>query len=109
MINFRFHLASLIAIFLALALGVVVGAGVIDRGVVDTLNNRLDRVSSMVDRVQGENDVLRGENSELSDAISAMQCPAVANALVADDIASSRCGESTKREEHGRGGDAAPR
>ena len=35
MINFRFHVVSLIAIFLALALGVVIGAGVIDRGVVD--------------------------------------------------------------------------
>ena len=42
MINFRFHVVSLIAIFLALALGVVIGAGVIDRGVVDTLDNRLD-------------------------------------------------------------------
>ena len=42
MINFRFHLVSLIAIFLALALGVVIGAGVIDRGVVDTLDNRLN-------------------------------------------------------------------
>jgi hypothetical protein len=37
MINFRFHVVSLIAIFLALALGVVIGAGVIDRGVVDAL------------------------------------------------------------------------
>ena len=43
MINFRFHVVSLIAIFLALALGVVIGAGVIDRGVVDTLNSRLDQ------------------------------------------------------------------
>ena len=42
MINFRFHVVSLIAIFLALALGVVIGAGVIDRGVVDALDNRLD-------------------------------------------------------------------
>ena len=86
MINFRFHLASLIAIFLALALGVVVGAGVIDRGVVDTLNGRLDSVESKADRIQGENDVLRGENSELTDAIGAMQCPAVDNTLLAEDI-----------------------
>ncbi len=42
MINFRFHVVSLIAIFLALALGVVIGAGVIDRGVVDALDSRLD-------------------------------------------------------------------
>ena len=53
MINFRFHVVSLIAIFLALALGVVIGAGVIDRGVVDTLNNRLDSVESQVGPHQG--------------------------------------------------------
>jgi len=86
MINFRFHLASLIAIFLALALGVVVGAGVIDRGVVDTLNGRLDSVESKADRIQGENDVLRGEVGELTDAIAAMQCPAVTNTMLAEDV-----------------------
>ena len=58
MINFRFHVVSLIAIFLALALGVVIGAGVIDRGVVDTLNNRLDRVEAKSDRIQSENNKL---------------------------------------------------
>ena len=86
MINFRFHLASLIAIFLALALGVVVGAGVIDRSVVDTLNGRLDSVESKADRIEGENDVLRGEVGELTDAISAMECPAVNNTLLAEDV-----------------------
>ncbi len=86
MINFRFHLASLIAIFLALALGVVVGAGVIDRGVVDTLNGRLDSVESQANRIQGENDVLRGEVAELTDAIGAMECPAVNNTMLAEDV-----------------------
>ena len=86
MINFRFHLASLIAIFLALALGVVVGAGVIDRGVVDTLNNRLDSVERSSDRIKGENGVLRGENGELTDAIAEMQCHAVDQHLIADDV-----------------------
>ena len=86
MINFRFHLASLIAIFLALALGVVVGAGVIDRGVVDTLNGRLDSVESKANRIQGENDVLRGEVAELTDAIGAMECPAVNNTMLAEDV-----------------------
>ncbi|MFN8028596.1 MAG: copper transporter, partial [Acidimicrobiia bacterium] len=56
MINFRFHVVSLIAIFLALALGVVIGAGVIDRGVVNTLNDRLDSVEAKSDRIKTEND-----------------------------------------------------
>jgi hypothetical protein len=87
MINFRFHLASLIAIFLALALGVVVGAGVIDRGVVDTLNSRLDNVERESDRIRGENNELQNENDERNEVIEAMTCAAVDNRLLATDVA----------------------
>ena len=106
MINFRFHLASLIAIFLALALGVVVGAGVIDRGVVDTLNNRLDSVERTSDRIKGENSQLRSENSELTKAIGDLQCPAVADTLVAEDIGiiAVRGIDEGAVNEHGRRG-----
>jgi Copper transport outer membrane protein, MctB len=86
MINFRFHVVSLIAIFLALALGVVIGAGVIDRGVVDTLNSRLDRVEAKSDRIEGENDQLSTENGQLSTAIGDMQPFAVSGTLAGDDI-----------------------
>jgi Copper transport outer membrane protein, MctB len=87
MINFRFHLASLIAIFLALALGVVVGAGVIDRSVVDTLNNRLDKVEQRSDRIEGENGQLRNANRDLANFIAAEQCYAVDGRLLAEDVA----------------------
>ena len=75
MINFRFHLASLVAIFLALALGVVIGAGVIDRGVVDALDNRFNRVESRSDEIQSQNDVLTAAASEQADAIKALGDP----------------------------------
>ena len=58
MINFRFHIVSLIAIFLALALGIVIGAGVIDRGIVDTLDNRINNIEAKADRIQLQNDIL---------------------------------------------------
>jgi Copper transport outer membrane protein, MctB len=86
MINFRFHIVSLIAIFLALALGVVIGAGVIDRGVVDALDNRLNTVESRSDRIKSENGRLAGENEQLRGAIADMQPFAVAGRLLADDI-----------------------
>jgi len=86
MINFRFHVVSLIAIFLALALGVVIGAGVIDRGVVDTLNSRLDRVEAKSDRIQGDNNKLSTENGQLSQAIGDMQPFAVSGRLAGDEI-----------------------
>jgi Copper transport outer membrane protein, MctB len=86
MINFRFHVVSLIAIFLALALGVVIGAGVIDRGVVDTLNNRLDRVESKSDRIQGENDVLSQRNQQTENMIGDLQPFAVSGRLLNNDV-----------------------
>jgi hypothetical protein len=86
MINFRFHVVSLIAIFLALALGVVIGAGVIDRGVVDTLNSRLNRVESRSDRIQSQNRTLGGRNSQLGATVGGLQPFAVSGRLTSDDV-----------------------
>lgn len=86
MINFRFHVVSLIAIFLALALGVVIGAGVIDRGVVDTLNSRLDRVESKSDRIQSDNDALSARNKQMESMIGDLQPFAVSGRLLGDDV-----------------------
>lgn len=63
MVNFRFHLVSLTAVFLALAAGIVIGAGVVDRQTVDLLEGRLDQVERNRDRTNRENDELRAENS----------------------------------------------
>jgi hypothetical protein len=86
MINFRFHIVSLIAIFLALALGVVIGAGVIDRGVVDALNTRLDRVEARSDRIQGKNSALSDRNEQLSGVVGNLQPFAVSGRLVGDGV-----------------------
>ena len=42
MINFRFHLISLVAVFLALGVGVAMGASFVDRATVDSLRGRVD-------------------------------------------------------------------
>lgn len=59
MINFRFHLVSLIAVFLALALGVVVGSTVIDRAIVDGLEAQIDRVERNAEEQRRDNNELR--------------------------------------------------
>lgn len=69
MINFRFHLVSLIAVFLALALGVVVGSTVIDRAIVDGLEARIDVVERNAEEVRSENDELRERLGELDDFV----------------------------------------
>lgn len=61
MINFRYHVVSLIAVFLALGIGIIMGTAVIDRAVVDRLEKQQDSLQADVDEVQTENNRLRGE------------------------------------------------
>jgi hypothetical protein len=65
MISFRFHIVSLTAVFLALAIGVVVGTTYVDRAVVDSLETRVDRVSKNLDDRKAENDLLSDEVHDL--------------------------------------------
>lgn len=55
MINLRYHIVSIVAVFLALGIGVVMGSTVIDRVTVDTLNARVNSVERSVRDAQAEN------------------------------------------------------
>ena len=66
MINFRFHLVSLVAVFLALGLGILVGSTVIDQGIV----NRLD---SEINSVRKENSAREATSKQLSQQNSDLQ------------------------------------
>ncbi len=66
MINFRFHIASLIAVFLALALGVVMGSTVVQRAIVDTLRNRIDTVERKADQQRSDNAALKTQIDRLN-------------------------------------------
>jgi hypothetical protein len=64
LISFRFHLVSIVAVFLALALGVLLGTTVVNQGVIDDLNRRVDnavkRSQELRDQVGGLQSTLRG-------------------------------------------------
>lgn len=61
MISFRFHIVSLTAVFLSLAIGIGIGAAVVDRKTVDFLEGRLDTVERRANATGAENDQLRDE------------------------------------------------
>jgi hypothetical protein len=61
MVSFRFHLVSLIGIFLALGIGIAVGATVVDQATVDYLEQRLQDVDERAHRTNTENDKLRAD------------------------------------------------
>jgi hypothetical protein len=65
MINFRYHLVSLVAVFLALAFGVIVGTALLDNTVVDRLQSQQRTLDGKVADVTGENADLRQQLDEL--------------------------------------------
>ncbi len=75
MINFRFHLISLVAVFLALGVGVAMGASFVDRATVDSLRGRVDDLS---DNYRRRGDELDATKSQLA------QSDAQAEALAGD-------------------------
>lgn len=81
MINFRFHLVSLTGIFLALGIGIAVGATVVDRATVDALQSRLDGVERRVNATDRENERLQGELRRWAVFAEQGGAPAVAGRL----------------------------
>ena len=81
MINFRFHIVSLIAVFLALAVGIVFGATVVNNVIVDRLNDRIDTVEDNANRRKAESDELRSEVGRLQGYIDGTKDFAVAGRL----------------------------
>lgn len=61
MVNFRFHLVSLTAVFLALALGLAIGSTVVDRVTVDVIEARLEDVRERAEATNARNDELQAE------------------------------------------------
>lgn len=58
LISFRFHLVSLTAIFLALALGIVLGTTVVERATVSVLESRIKSVRTDAAHARAERDIL---------------------------------------------------
>ena len=96
MINFRFHIASLIAVFLALALGVVMGSTVIDRAIVEGLHDRIDRVESAPGS-SGRGTRAAGRDDRLNAYVEQSAPLAVTTSSPSSPSRSSPSGGSTRR------------
>jgi hypothetical protein len=84
MVNFRFHLISLIAVFLALGLGILVGSTVVDEAIVDGLRGEIDDAKEESSSVKAENDRLKDELGLADDYIGENASFAVESRL--DDV-----------------------
>jgi hypothetical protein len=66
MINFRYHLVSLVAVFLALAIGIVAGSTVIKESLLDQTQQNLDRAEKNLKDLEDTNTALRSELDQLN-------------------------------------------
>lgn len=89
MINFRFHLVSITAIFLALAAGIAIGAAVVDRASVDLLRSQLDDVEARREATNTRNDELKAELGEWTQFAEQAGPGALDGRLVRDGVARS--------------------
>lgn len=71
MIDFRYHLVSLISVFLALAVGIVLGAGPLKEAIGDTLTGEVDELRSSAAHLRSELDATQAELAESQDAFAA--------------------------------------
>jgi Copper transport outer membrane protein, MctB len=67
MINFRFHLVSLIAVFLALGLGILVGSTVVDQVIVDRLDTEIKNVRHDSNVANAQSTQLKNELAQSND------------------------------------------
>jgi Copper transport outer membrane protein, MctB len=69
MINFRFHLVSLVAVFLALTVGIVVGATIVNHAIVTGLNSRIDTVEKNAETQRTQNRQLSTTAGQLESSL----------------------------------------
>jgi len=72
LINLRYHIVSITAVFLALGIGLTLGSTFLDRVTVDNLKGQLDEVQDDVDRTQAANADLRGRVDALEERDGAL-------------------------------------
>jgi hypothetical protein len=71
-INFRFHVVSLTAVFLAIALGVAIGVTVIDKKVVDVNQARINKLSSQLSDARAAKSKAQGQLSDWNNFFGAV-------------------------------------
>src|SRR5687767_11825105 len=87
MVNFRYHVVSIVAVFLALGIGILVGTTVVNDQTLEFLRDRIDSANERVDDIQKENSELRAQledERDLSDRFVEETGPALLEGRLRD-------------------------
>jgi hypothetical protein len=85
-ISFRFHLVSLVAVFLAIGVGVLMGTTVINRGVVSQLESQTEGFSNQLDALREELGVLQAEAEVWGDFGEEAMVPILSGRLIEREV-----------------------
>lgn len=86
MINLRYHIVSITAVFLALGIGLAFGAAFINQATVDVLEARLDNIEAQNTRLESENAAIEEQLDRLADVDASLRGDGLAE-LVAGHLA----------------------
>lgn len=87
MIDFRYHLVSLISVFLALAVGIVLGAGPLRESLGTQLAGQVEQLRSDKETLRTQNDRLTAQNDQLGTYIEQSAPRLVAGTLTGRTVA----------------------
>ena len=73
MINLRYHIISITAVFLALAIGVVMGTSFLGKATVDQLQTQISKAENRIDATERENSRLTADIKRLVDRENTMR------------------------------------
>ena len=85
MISWRYHLVSIVAVFMALALGVLAGTAVVNQGLVKNLTNTTDRLNQENADYRAQIGHLSDYMNQASSVIESLRLNQVDVILIADD------------------------
>lgn len=93
MIDFRYHLVSLISVFLALAVGIALGAGPLKEAIGDTLTGQVDKLREEKDALRSELDTASADVAAVEEFVTAAGPTLVADTLTDRNVAVVVLGE----------------
>jgi cation diffusion facilitator CzcD-associated flavoprotein CzcO len=85
-IDFRYHLISIIAVLMSLAIGIFAGSGFLGGPLLDDLERRQSNLEERNREYRSDNQDLRGELSQVNDFVSAVEPMLVEDALLSENV-----------------------
>ena len=94
MIDFRYHIVSLISVFLALAVGIILGAGPLKETIGNQLTGQVEQLRAEQEALRAELDAQTVAHQDLNDYVSAASKRAVKDTLTDRRIAIIQTGDT---------------